>query len=115
MEEWVAVAERVAANQLAPILFAGALLWMIWKAGKWIGRTVVEPAAKSHIDLLDSVRDVNEKNSDTQAKQACTMEHIATGQRTQTELLGNMADAQKTQTMLLRDLARKREGEGRGV
>lgn len=112
MDDWVSVAERVAANQLAPILFAGALLWMVWKAGKWIGRTVVEPAAKSHINLLDSVRDVNEKNSETQAKQASTMEHIAAGQQTQTELLGSMAEAQKVQTELLRDLAQKRESPG---
>lgn len=104
MTEWVDLAERIASNQLAPIVFAGVLLWMIWKAGKWIGITIIEPAAKSHVSLLDSVREVNEKNSETQARQTTTMDQIAAGQKTQTELLSRMAETQMTQTELIRNL-----------
>lgn len=112
MTEWVELAERIASNQIAPIFFAGILLWMIWRAGKWVSVTIIEPAAKSHVSLLDSVREVNEKNSDIQARQTSTMDQIASGQRTQTELLSQMAEAQRTQTELIRNLNEKRNHDG---
>lgn len=108
MLEWVDLAERIVSNNLAPIFFFGVLLWMIWKAGSWLATNIVEPAAKCHISLLDSVREVNIKNSETQARQSVTLEQIATGQKSQHETLGQLAETQKVQTELLRNLLQEK-------
>ncbi len=60
MDIWTAV-ERLG----FPIVVAGLLLAFIWKIFKWLGATVIEPIAKSHIELIKAAKSINETNART--------------------------------------------------
>lgn len=94
MAEWVSLVERTG----FPIFAFLLVVWCIIKATKWYGANIALPKAKSDIALLESVRETNSKNSDNQARliqaqliQAATLQQLASGQETQTELLRELA------------------------
>lgn len=96
MAEWVSLVKEVG----FPIAAFLLLFWSVIKAVKWYANNIALPKARADVALLDSVRETNDKHSESQSK-------LVEAQLMQSTLLQQLARGQEVQTALLRDLAGK--------
>lgn len=75
-ENLLKIAERLG----IPFVVLAALLWMTREAATSLHHTVVIPIVKSHTEFLDSTKTTLGRISETQSKQADTLEELARGQ-----------------------------------
>lgn len=71
---------RVAERLGVPFVILAAVMWMAREAATSINHTVVVPIVRSHTEFLDSTKTTLDRISETQDKQADTLEELARGQ-----------------------------------
>jgi flagellar hook-basal body complex protein FliE len=71
---------RIAERFGVPCVILAAMLWMTREAATSLHNSVVVPMVKSHTEFLDSTRVTLQQISQTQDKQADTLEELAKGQ-----------------------------------
>lgn len=70
--EWAAIVERLG----FPIFVALVLLWAFGKTAKWFGIHILIPIRDAHTSFLQSLQNSQHSISDTQHKQAVTLEKL---------------------------------------
>lgn len=74
--DWVAIASQLG----IPAAVLAACMYAIWRVGVWSAKELVVPMRDKHFEVVDSVKAVNERNAETTATIAETLNKISDNQ-----------------------------------